>query len=139
MYKTVITPRMSETNGTGHISNTALPTWFEAARADIYKLFNPTADMRTFPLIIVTMHIDFLQQLYFGTDVEVRGWVERIGNASFTLYEEAQQNGHVCATGRATYVYFDYEHQKSRSISPELRQGLQAYALPMRTEETAPQ
>ncbi|MCC3377978.1 thioesterase family protein, partial [Cohnella sp. REN36] len=70
-------------------------------------------DMRTFPLIIVTMQIDFQRQLYFGEDVEVRGWVERIGSASFTLYEEAHQKGQVCATGKATYVYFDYETQKS--------------------------
>lgn len=129
MYKTMITPRMSETNGTGHISNTALPVWFEAARDTIYKLFNPTGDMRTFPLIIVSMQIDFQRQLYFGEDVEVRGWVERIGRTSFTLYEEAYQNGQVCAAGRAAYVYFDYEAQQSCPIHDDIRQALAAHLL----------
>ncbi|MMZ57193.1 1,4-dihydroxy-2-naphthoyl-CoA hydrolase [compost metagenome] len=137
MYTTVIQPRMSETNGTGHISNTTLPVWFEAAREPIYCLFNPTGDMRTFPLIIVSMNVDFLRQIYFGREVEVRTWVEHIGNSSFTLYEELYQEGQLCAKGRATYVYFDYENQKLQQISQEVRRELEVHRLPTIVEESS--
>ncbi|MCI1692752.1 acyl-CoA thioesterase [Aneurinibacillus aneurinilyticus] len=137
MYATVIQPRMSETNGTGHISNTTLPVWFEAAREPVYRLFNPSGDMRTFPLIIVNMNVDFLRQIYFGWEVEVRIWVKRIGNSSFTLYEELYQEEQLCAKGSATYVYFDYENQKSQPISPEVRQKLEVHRLPTIMEESS--
>ena len=37
MFTTVITPRVSETDGMGHINNTVIPIWFEAGRKGILK------------------------------------------------------------------------------------------------------
>lgn len=41
MFTTTITPRVSETDGVGHINNTTVPVWFEAGRHEIFKLFTP--------------------------------------------------------------------------------------------------
>ena len=41
MIVTTITPRVSETDGAGHINNTAIPVWLEAGRREIFALFTP--------------------------------------------------------------------------------------------------
>ena len=41
MFKTMITPRMGDTDAMRHITNTALPVWFEIARTELFKIFNP--------------------------------------------------------------------------------------------------
>ena len=52
MYEMVITPRVSETDLVGHINNTTLPVWFEAARAPIFNLFNPNQDYENWKMVI---------------------------------------------------------------------------------------
>ncbi len=127
MYKKIIEPRVSETDGVGHINNTTIPVWFEAARNNIFKLFTPDLSFQNWRMIILNMNIDYVNQIYFGEDVEVYTWVKRIGNTSLELYEEIHQNGTLCAKGTVIYVNFNTKNQKSEPIPDSIKLELQKH------------
>jgi len=124
MYRKIIEPRVSETDGVGHINNTTLPVWLEAARNPIFKLFTPDDSFERWRMIILHTSVDYVSQIYFGTEVEVFTWVKRIGKSSLELYEEIHQNGKICAKSKAVYVNFNRETQQSEPIPSTIREEL---------------
>jgi acyl-CoA thioester hydrolase len=127
LYRTIIEPRISETDGVGHINNTTVPVWFEAGRNKVFKLFTPEDTFDDWKLILLKMNVEFLHQIYFGIDVEVRNWIKRIGNTSFELYEEIHQDSRLCAKGTVIYVNFNFETQHSEPIPDTIRSELEKH------------
>ncbi|MCP3027126.1 thioesterase family protein [Halobacillus sp. A5] len=127
MYQTTIEPRVSETDGVGHINNTVVPVWLEAGRNPIFKLFTPDDNFSNWKMIIINMNIDFKSQIYFGRDVEILTWVEKLGNTSLTLYEEIWQSDTLCAAGYTTYVNFNVEKQAAERIPDDIRSDLEEH------------
>ncbi|MDD5959254.1 MAG: acyl-CoA thioesterase [Methanobrevibacter wolinii] len=129
MFKIMITPLFGDTDALGHINNNVLGRWFELARNDIFKLFVP--DLSTsyddWNLIMLKTEYEFLSQIFYGHDVEIRTYVSRIGHSSFTTYHEAWQNGILCAKGKATMVHFDFNAQKSVNIPDDIRKKLEEH------------
>ncbi len=124
MWETQITPRVSETDGAGHINNVFIPVWFEAGRREVFRILTPDLAFRGWRVALVNMSVDYLAQAYFQEQATVRIWVERLGNKSFTLYEELRQGDRLCARGRATYVYFNYDKQAAEAIPEDARRAL---------------
>jgi acyl-CoA thioester hydrolase len=124
MFELVITPRVSETDLAGHINNTTLPVWFEAARAPIFQLFHPRQDYRNWKMVIVKSTLEFKKQIYYGTNVVIRTWVKNIGNASLVLHEELYQEGSLCAVNEAVYVNFNLKTQEAEMIPLHIRNEL---------------
>jgi acyl-CoA thioester hydrolase len=127
MMKTIITPRVSETDGCGHINNTTLPVWFEAGRHEIFHQFTPDHSFQNWKCVILNSTIDFLNQIYFGKDVEIHTWVKKIGNTSFTLYEELHQEEILCAKSTAVYVNYNFTEQKTEPIPEHIRNWLKTH------------
>ncbi|KHE68751.1 thioesterase family protein [Halobacillus sp. BBL2006] len=127
MYTKIIEPRVSETDGVGHINNTTVPIWFEAARNEIFKLFTPDNSFANWKMIILNMNVDYQSQIYFGRDATIFTWVKRIGTSSLELYEELWQEDRLCAKGTVTYVNFDLEKQKSEPIPDDIRKELEVH------------
>ena len=128
MYKTIIEPRVSETDGIGHINNTTVPIWFEAGRNEIFKLFTPDDNFENWKMIIINMNIDYVSQIFFGENVSVYTWVKKVGNSSLQLYEELWQDDRLCAKGTVTYVNFNLKTQKSEPISESIKQELENHS-----------
>lgn len=128
MYQTIIEPRVSETDGIGHINNTTIPIWFEAGRNDIFKLFTPDDDFANWKMIILNMNVDYISQIYFGTSVYVYIWVDKIGNSSLQFYEEMWQNGKLCAKDTVTYVNFNVATQMTEAITGYIKQELEKHS-----------
>ena len=42
---------------------------------------------------MVHSEFNYLKQIYYGYDVEVRTYISKIGKTSFTIFQEAWQNG----------------------------------------------
>lgn len=127
MFSTTFTPRFSETDAFGHVNNTVLNIWFEAARMPIFSIFQ--GDDKTeiaFNLILARTEVDFVAQIYWGIDVEVKTYIEHIGNASFVVAHEAYQEGKLVAKGKAVQVFFNHETQRSQPLTGDLRQQLEA-------------
>ena len=127
MIETPIIPRVSETDGAGHINNTVIPIWFEGGRTEIFRLLTPDLQFRNWRVALVNMNVDYLAQTYFQEWALVRTWVAKVGNKSFTLDEELLQSDRLCARGTATYVYFDYHAQEAQPVPEEVRLALQSH------------
>ncbi|WP_173918201.1 thioesterase family protein [Halobacillus sp. Marseille-Q1614] len=127
MFKSTIEPRVSETDGVGHINNTVIPVWLEAGRNPIFKLFTPDDNFANWKMIIINMNIDYTSQIYFGVNVEIRTWVNKVGNTSLQLYEEVWQKDTLCAKGTTTYVNYNLEKQASERIPGKIREALEAH------------
>ena len=126
MIFTNIVPRVSETDGVGHINNVFVPIWFEAGRREIIRIFSPKLDFLNWKLALVKVTVESVDQLYLAEEVEIRTGIEKIGNSSFTIKEEIHQTNRLCAKGEAIYVNFNFKEKKSEAISNEIRDKLQS-------------
>ena len=127
MIVTNITPRVSETDGVGHINNVFIPIWFEAGRREIFRIFSPNLDFQNWRLALVKVEVEYVDQIYLANDVEIRTGIERIGNSSFTIKEEIHQTDRLCAKGNAIYVNYNFTTKKSESIPETIREKLEKY------------
>ncbi|MCT2089258.1 acyl-CoA thioesterase [Micrococcus terreus] len=133
MFTTQITPRISETNMGGHISNTVLPVWFEAGRAEIYAMFHADEHLAGTPLAIKTFTVTFHREMELHGEVRIESHVARIGRTSFALTERALQHGQVCATGEVVYVVVGPDGPEA--VPDAIRDQLNAHQI----SESAPE
>lgn len=132
MFKTTVAPRFGDIDGLGHVNNTVLAVWFEIGRNSIFRLFSPDLDLspEVWHLILVRTEFDFLSQMYFRSDVEIRTFIEKIGNSSFTVGHEAWQEGELKVRGQAVLVYYDFKLQKALPLPDRVREMLKEHMLP---------
>jgi acyl-CoA thioester hydrolase len=135
MFSITVTPRFGDMDILGHINNTVPAVWFELARNPLFKIFDQDMSLKreTFHLIMAHTDYDFVDQLYFQYDVEIRSWVSRIGNKSFTIYHEAWQQGRPCVKGSAVVVHYDFNTEKSTLLPEDKKKLLMAHFLPKDT------
>jgi acyl-CoA thioester hydrolase len=116
----------------GHVNNTVPVVWFELARNPLFKIFDPEMRLtrETFPLIMAHTDYDFVGQIYFQYEVEIRTWISRIGNKSFTMYHEAWQQERLCVKGSAVIVYYDFNTETAIPIPDDKRKQLEEHLLP---------
>lgn len=119
-------PRFQDTDALGHINNASIATWFEEGRRPIFEYFTPDLDPKKWHLIIARIEIDYLTQGYYQKSVTIKTSVEKIGNSSFVLAQEAIQEGIVISRGKTFLVCFDYQKQKSKPIPDDAREKLKA-------------
>src|SRR5690554_6312107 len=108
MFSMILEPRFSETDALGHINNTVLPVWFEQARTPFFEIFTPTLAINEWQLILAKIDVSFLKQIFYGKQVEVKSFIQTLGNSSFVVYHEAWQEGLKVAEGTAVMVHFDH-------------------------------
>ena len=125
MIFTNIVPRVSETDGVGHINNVFVPIWFEAGRREIFRIFSPNLNFANWKLALVKVTVEYVDQLYLAENVEVRTGIEKIGTSSLAIKEEIYQTNRLCAKGQAIYVNYNFEDKKSIPISNEIRHKLE--------------
>jgi acyl-CoA thioester hydrolase len=123
---TKIVPRVSETDGVGHINNVFVPIWFEAGRREIFRIFSPKLDFINWKLALVKVTVEYVDQLYLAEDVDVKTGIEKVGTSSFTIKEEIHQTNRICAKGQAIYVNYNFRDKKSEPISNEIRNNLES-------------
>lgn len=127
MWTSTLQPRFSETDALGHVNNTVLPVWFEEARTPIFKLFSPGMEITDWHLIIAKIDVEFLAEIFYGKEVEVRTYMTKIGNASMVIGHEAWQNGKMVSKGSAILVHFDHKAKVSKPIPEEIRKTLEQH------------
>ena len=131
MFSIIIQPRFGDVDGLGHINNTVLALWFETARNPFFRIFKP--DMKideNFSLIMAHTDYDFVDELFFQYEVEIRSWVSRVGNKSFTVYQEAWQEGRLCVKGSAVIVHYDFRVKQSIPLPEEQKKLLEEHYKP---------
>ena len=132
MFSIKVTPRFGDTDALGHINNVVIAAWFEQARNAIFRVFDAELriDKKTFPLIMAHTDYDFVDQLFFKHDIEIRTWISRLGTKSITVYHEAWQEGRLCSKGSAVIVHYDFNIEKSTPIPEDKKRLLAEHLLP---------
>ncbi|MFW5987482.1 MAG: acyl-CoA thioesterase [Methanohalophilus sp.] len=131
MFTLTVTPRFGDIDGLRHVNNTVIPEWFEMGRNPIFRIFTPDLDLtpEKWRLIMARTEFDFLGEMYFDGDVEIRTYIARLGNSSFTIGHEAWQRGEIKAKGKAVIVHYDFMEKKSVPIPPEIRTRLEEHLI----------
>ena len=126
MFNLTVNPRFGDMDILGHINNTVPSNWFELARTPIMQIFDPelTLSKITFPLIMAHADYDFVDQMYFRYEVEIKTWISKIGTKSFTIHQEAWQQGRLCVKGNSVIVHYDFNSEKSTPLPEEKRKIL---------------
>lgn len=127
MFSMTVTPRFYETDALGHINNTVVSGWFETGREPVFRLFNPELALDAWNLILARVEIDYVAQIRYGGEVTLLTGIEKIGNSSFVVAQEAWQDDVCVARGKAVQVFFNYLTQKSEAIPAPFRQQLAAH------------
>lgn len=134
MFVRTIEPAFYDTDALGHINNTRLPAWFELARNDLFRLFTPDLDPKKWRLMLARIDVEYRAELFYGHDIEIRTYLSRLGNSSFTVTQEAHQIGVLAGVGNAVMIHYDHQEKRSTPIEGELRQALQDH---LREEQPA--
>lgn len=131
MFKTKVTPSFGDIDGMKHVNNNRILEWFELGGLDIYRYFTPDLDLdfENWKLIMVRKEADFVGQLRYGEDVEIRTYLLKIGNSSFTVGNEVWQSNELKAKGKTIIVHFDYVTQKSVPIPDDVRKKLEEHLI----------
>ncbi|WNY27379.1 thioesterase family protein [Methanolapillus ohkumae] len=126
MFTIKVTPRFGDVDGLGHINNVVLGNWFELGRNPVFRLFEPNLNLSydTWTLIMAHTDFDFLDELFYQYDVEIRTYVSRIGTKSFTTYHEAWQEGRLCVKGEAVAVHYDFKNKVTMPIPEHIKKQL---------------
>lgn len=130
MFIEKVMPRFSETDALGHINNTVLPVWFEAARAPIFKFFTPDLNPHDWKLIIAKVEVSFVGELFYGDEVTIKTSVEQVGTSSFVLRQEAHQGDKCCAVGKTVLVRYDFAAKAKQALSDTEKASLHAHLTP---------
>ena len=120
----VIKPRFCETDALGHINNTVIPMWFEAAREPIFEIVNPGQDLAAWNLILADFNITFSAPTFYGKEVLIKTNVSRIGKSSFVVTQSCWQESKKTAEAQTTMVFYDYKMEKSQPLTDHIRTQL---------------
>ena len=74
---------------------------------------------------MVRSEVDFLSQIFYGKECEMKTEVSKLGRSSMHIYQELYQEGRLCARSTVVTVFFDYQVQKSMEIPSEVRTELE--------------
>ena len=127
MFVETIVPRFAETDALGHVNNTVVPVWLEQARTPVFRLFIPDLDIKKWKLIIARIEVSFLQEILYGYEVEVKTYLEKLGNSSFHVSQDVYQRDRLCAQGLSVMVHYDYAERKSVPIPDSIRHALEEH------------
>ena len=113
----------------GHVNNAVYLTYFEWARAQMWFALNGLEGVPTdIGFIVARAEVDFILQISMEP-IEIRVRISEMRNTSFdTVYEIRLADGRLAATGKVVGVVFDWENQRKKTISDELRQKVEQCA-----------
>lgn len=114
----VITPRFCETDALGHINNVSYAAWLEQGRMGF---FIESKDPFDTPLILAKLEINYRNETFHGTKVEVHSHLAQLGTSSFTMAQNIYQNDVLVVEAKAVLVQFDFENKHSIPFNDEQR------------------
>lgn len=128
LMHTMVTPiRWGDMDAMGHVNNTIYLRYMETARIQLMGdsgfMTNPTGE----GFVIANIFCNFIRQLEYPGEVQIKSYVGAIGRSSFDMYHEllrTDDSTTVYANGGATMVWVDFPNQKSLPMPDRLREWL---------------
>ncbi|WP_027415986.1 acyl-CoA thioesterase [Aneurinibacillus terranovensis] len=117
--------RFSECDSLGHVNNAMYLTYFEEARKELFRIFNPDLNISSWNLILASTSCDFLQEVVYAQKLTVYGWISQLGTSSFQVEHAIEdEQGNWIARGKATLLQYDFTLKKAVPLSAEVRRAL---------------
>ncbi len=124
LFSQTISPRFYETDALGHINNVSIAGWLEVSRMGFIASLVSADDVSARNWALASVQIDYLEETFFGADVELRTTDAKVGNSSLTIFNEIWQNDQLTVRGKAILVYFDAQNKRTQRIPDSLREQL---------------
>lgn len=118
--------RFRDLDGMGHVNHAVFLTYMESARLAYFKSLGIGPDNPLEGVILARAEVDFRSPVELGEQVEVGVRTGRIGTKSFELEQEVWADGRLAGEGKFVLVAYDYANARSRELSAEWRESLQA-------------
>lgn len=125
-FAVTIVPRFYETDALGHINNATIAAWFEVARTGFLESLADADPDASKVWVLASLHIDFIFEMFYGSDVTARITAAKPGNTSLTIECEMSQGGKVTVRGRAVLVNLGRPGGSPTRIPDDLREVLAA-------------
>ena len=111
----------------GHVNNTVYFRWFESARMVFFQRIgiSPNRPEKVGP-IMATTSCDYLMPVEYPATVIVGARVQRIGNTSFVMENEATLEGTPVARGTTVIVLIDYRTGEKVPVPDDMRAAIAA-------------
>jgi len=117
--------RFNDCDGLGHVNNAVYFTYFEESRRDLFRIFNPSLDVRAWNLILASTRCDFLKEAHYAETLTIYTWISRLGSSSFEVeHAMKSEHGDWVARGKATLLMYDFESKKAKPMTEEIRQAM---------------
>jgi len=122
--------RWGDMDAMGHVNNTNYFRYIESARIAWLEQVGGLPDSRAEGPVIVNASMNFLKQLTYPGDIEIRTFVAPPGRSSVEVSHEIRligadgEPGDLHADGVAKVVWVDFKLGKSAPLPESLRAGL---------------
>ena len=114
-----------------HVNNVAVARWFEESRAQlnhrvagVARLLDPPPGLQ---LLLVSIQIEYLQQVPYPSIVTIGAAVGRLGGASYAIAHGLFQDGQCAALGESVVV--QAHDGRPMRLTPEERAALAPLAV----------
>lgn len=122
-----VTPQFSDIDSFQHVNFQVFARWFEMGRSPLYQRFSKDGSTQSIPAIMAHHEIDYISEVRYGLDVEIRTEISHIGTKSFHVTQEAYQDGVLRAKGKVVLVGFDFKTRTTIPISEDSLAILKAF------------
>lgn len=115
----------------GHVNNVSLAGWLEDGRVALELPVQPLDPAYAGPaIVLVDLHIQYLEEIRPGADIRVGTRVQRLGNTSVTLGQAVFAGGRAAAVAEAVEVLIDPETRKPIPWPAAFRDLFARYGAP---------
>ena len=116
MTTTPIQMRFADVDMLGHVNNVNQQHYFDVGKSDFFaQVLDPAPNWKQEGLITVSTYNDYLAQIRYGEPIAVLTRIEKVGNKSFTLFQQIVNTAtqEVKTQSRSVLVAFDFVAQVS--------------------------
>ena len=116
MTTTPIQMRFADVDMLGHVNNVNQQHYFDVGKSDfVAQVLDPAPNWKQEGLITVSTYNHYLAQIRYGEPIAVLTRIEKVGNKSFTLFQQIVNTAtqEVKTQSRSVLVAFDFVAQGS--------------------------
>ena len=117
-FKYNISTRFRDLDPFNHVNNSVFLTYFENARRQFYERWNLNLNNRS--LIVVSIKIDYLNELNHPSYCQVFQKIVRIGNTSFDILSMLCLNNIVICKSITTIVCYNFDKKNKAKVYEEI-------------------
>ena len=125
MTTTPIQMRFADVDMLGHVNNVIQQHYFDVGKSDFFaQMLDPAPNWKQEGLITVSTYNDYLAQIRYGEPIAVLTRIEKVGNKSFTLFQQIVNTAtqEVKTQSRSVLVAFDFVAQVSIPLLQQWRE-----------------